>query len=185
MKKNLYEIKEISLIALFVTIITICSWINIPTVVPFTMQTFAVFTAAGVLGIKNGVTAIIVYCLLGAAGLPVFSGFRGGITFLFGTTGGYIIGFIFSVAIIGIITKIFGRKNFVLAISMIIGMILCYGIGTAWFILVYTNNQGTVGMMSALSICVFPYVIPDIIKIALAILATNRINKYLATSHFI
>ena len=87
---------DMAYIGLFAVVITICSWISIPTVVPFTLQTFAVFLAVAVLGGKRGTLSVIVYVLLGAVGLPVFSGFKGGIGVLLNTTGGYIIGFIFS-----------------------------------------------------------------------------------------
>ena len=82
-------------IGLFAVVIAICSWISIPTVVPFTLQTFAVFLAVAILGGKRGTLSVIVYVLLGADGLPVFSGFKGGFGVLLNTTGGYIIGFIF------------------------------------------------------------------------------------------
>ena len=87
---------DMAYIGLFAVVIAICSWISIPTVVPFTLQTFAVFLAVAVLGGKRGTLAVIVYVLLGAVGLPVFSGFKGGIGVLLNTTGGYIIGFVFS-----------------------------------------------------------------------------------------
>ena len=91
MKKSIYTTKEIALIALFVALTAVCAWITIPMptpFAPFTLQTFAVFTALGILGLKNGLTAIIVYCLLGIVGLPVFAGMKGGVGVLLGTTGG-------------------------------------------------------------------------------------------------
>ena len=95
-------------IGLFAVVIAICSWISIPTVVPFTLQTFAVFLAVAVLGGKRGTLSVIVYVLLGAVGLPVFSGFKGGIGVLLNTTGGYIIGFIFSALLMWAFEKAFG-----------------------------------------------------------------------------
>ena len=80
--------------ALFVAVMAICSWVSIPSAVPFTLQTFAVFCALCLLGGKRGTIAILVYIALGAIGLPVFSGFSGGIGILLGTTGGYIWGFL-------------------------------------------------------------------------------------------
>ena len=87
---------DIVYIAVFAVIMAICSWISIPTAVPFTLQTFGVFVAVGVLGGKRGTLSILVFILLGAIGVPVFAGFSGGIGVLAGTTGGYIIGFLFS-----------------------------------------------------------------------------------------
>ena len=67
------KIKDIINISLFVTLLAVCAWICIPTVVPFTMQTFAVFLAMIVLGGKKGTVVVGIYLLLGAIGIPVFS----------------------------------------------------------------------------------------------------------------
>lgn len=176
MKKPFYNVKEIALIALFVALIAVCAWISVPTGIPFTLQTFAVFTTVGILGLKDGLTAVIVYCLLGAVGVPVFAGIRGGLGVLLGSTGGYIIGFVFTALAVGIITSKFGRKIPVLAVSMVIGLILCYAFGTAWFIVVYTKSKGAISIATALAKCVIPYIIPDLIKIAVAIAVIKAIE---------
>lgn len=106
-------------IGLFAVVIAICSWISIPTVVPFTLQTFAVFLTVSVLGGKRGTLSVIIYVLLGAVGLPVFSGFKGGVGALLNTTGGYIIGFIFSALIMWAFEKAFRPKNLGSVLSMI------------------------------------------------------------------
>ncbi len=170
--------KDMILISLAAILIAICSWISLPLTVPVTLQTFAVFTVAGLLGLKRGTFAVILYILLGTIGLPVFSGFTGGVGILFGNTGGYIVGFIFSALVTGLIIKYFGRKKAVLVISMIAGMLICYLFGTAWFINVYTRNTGTVGILTALSWCVFPFIIPDAVKIGLAVIVVDRVYKY-------
>ena len=82
--------------AMFAVIMAVCSWISIPAMVPFTLQTFGVFLAVGTLGGKRGSLAVLIYLLLGAVGLPVFSGFAGGLGYMMGSTGGYIIGFLLS-----------------------------------------------------------------------------------------
>ena len=73
-------------IAIFAVLMAICSWISIPMSVPFTLQTFGVFLAVGVLGGKRGTLAIVVYVLLGAIGIPVFAGFTGGIGIILSNT---------------------------------------------------------------------------------------------------
>ena len=113
-------------IGLFAVVIAICSWISIPTVVPFTLQTFAVFLAVAVLGGKRGTLSVIVYVLLGAVGLPVFSGFKGGIGVLLNTTGGYIIGFIFSALLMWAFEKAFGKKTWALILSMVLALSLIH-----------------------------------------------------------
>ena len=164
-------------IGLFAVVIAICSWISIPTVVPFTLQTFAVFLAVAVLGGKRGTLSVIVYVLLGAVGLPVFSGFKGGIGVLLNTTGGYIIGFIFSALLMWAFEKAFGKKAWALILSMILALALCYAFGTIWFMIVYANNVGAVGLSAVLGWCVIPFVIPDLIKIALAFILSIRISR--------
>ena len=164
------------MIALCAAVMAVCSWISIPAAVPFTMQTFGVFLAVGLLGGRNGTLAVLVYILLGAAGLPVFSGFNGGIGHLFGATGGYIIGFVFSALLMWLAEALFGKSNKVLIASMVAGLLVCYAFGTAWFMVVYARDSGSIGLITALSWCVFPYIIPDALKILLAAVLTRRLR---------
>lgn len=178
--KKMYSIrtKDIALIALFTALLAVCSWISVPTAIPFTMQTFGVFLTIGLLGGKRGTAAILTYLLLGAVGLPVFSGFTGGIGHILGPTGGYILGFILTALLMWLAEALMGKSLKVLAASMVAGLIICYAFGTAWFIIVYTKNTGEIGLMTALGWCVFPYIIPDVIKIILAVVLTRRLRPY-------
>ena len=87
------------------------------------------------------------------------------------------MGFLLSALVMWAMEKIFGRKLWVLALSMIIGLFVCYAFGTAWFMIVYTRNTGAVGLVSVLGWCVFPFLIPDFIKIALAFILSKRLEK--------
>ncbi len=171
--------RDMVYIAIGAALIAVCSWISIPTTVPFTLQTFAVFFVLLALGGERGTIAVAVYVLMGAVGIPVFSGFKGGASALLGNTGGYIVGFIFMGLIYMLITKIFGEKLLSLILAASVGLIACYAFGTAWFMFVYTKNTGAVGLMSVLSWCVFPFIIPDIAKMAVAILISKRVKKYI------
>lgn len=162
-------------IAVFAVLMAICSWISIPTAVPFTLQTFGVFLAIGVLGGRKGSLAVLVYILLGAIGVPVFAGFTGGIGILLRNTGGYIIGFLFSALAMWAMEMLFGKKPWVLALSMAVGLTVCYAFGTAWFMVVYAKDAGAIGLATALGWCVFPFVIPDLVKIALAMVLSKRL----------
>lgn len=166
-------------IAMFAVLIAICTWISVPMTVPFTLQTFAVFLAVAVLGGKRGSLAVLIYILLGAAGIPVFSGFSGGIGILLGNTGGYIIGFLISALLMWLIEKLFGRRSWVVGISMVLGLIVCYAFGTAWFMVVYAHNSGAVGLAAVLGWCVIPFIIPDLVKVALALTLSRRLAKVL------
>lgn len=166
---------DMAYIAMFTAIMAVCSWISIPALVPFTLQTFGVFLAVGVLGGKRGTLSILVYLLLGAVGVPVFAGFSGGPSVLFGNTGGYIIGFLFSALVMWGMEQFLGKKRWVLALSMLLGLLVCYIFGTAWFMFIYGKNTGEIGLMTALGWCVFPYIIPDLLKIALALAICKRL----------
>ena len=169
---------DIVCIGLSAAIIAVCSQISIPATVPFTLQTFAIFTIAGLFGAKRGTLSVLVYILLGAVGAPVFAGFTGGISTLLGNTGGYIIGFVFTALIVGIASDKFNRKAVPMIISMLIGLIVCYAFGTAWFMFVYARNTGAVGLGTVLGWCVIPFIIPDLVKIACAFIICNRTGKY-------
>lgn len=170
--------KELVFTALMAVIIAVCSWISIPTTVPFTLQTFGVFMAVGLLGGKKGTVSVIVYILLGAVGVPVFAGFSSGIGVLFGTTGGYIVGFVLSGLVYWAMTAAFGEKLPIMIIAMVLGLLVCYAFGTAWFMIVYAKNTAPIGLLTALGWCVFPFIIPDCIKIALAVVLTKQLKKY-------
>lgn len=165
--------------AIFAALIAICSWISIPASVPFTMQTFAIFLTCGLLGGKRSTIAVLVYLLLGAIGLPVFAGFSGGLGALFGMTGGYLIGFVFIGLIAWLFEKLFGKKAPALIAALVVGLIVCYAFGTAWFMFMYTKNVGSIGLTGVLGMCVFPFIIPDLIKMALALILTNRLKKFI------
>ena len=132
--------RELSKIGLAAALIAISSWISIPATVPFTMQTFMVFLVCALLGGKRGTYAVLVYLLLGAFGLPVFSGFRGGLDALLGPTGGYILGFLATAPITGLLMGDGKLRRLIPA--MVLGLLACYVFGTAWFMVVYTRNTG-------------------------------------------
>ena len=163
-------------IAMGATLIAICSRISIPTAVPFTLQTFAVFFVLLLLGGERGTLAILIYILLGAVGAPVFAGFNGGIGVLLGNTGGYILGFLFVGLIYMLFTKLFKKKLVIKIAALVLGLIICYAFGTAWFMHLYMKNTGEVGLFTVLGWCVFPFIIPDLIKMALAVVIAKRIE---------
>lgn len=178
-KKDKFRTIDLVYIALGAVIIAVCSWISIPTAVPFTMQTFAVFLILSVLGGKRGTIVIIVYVLLGAIGAPVFASFTSGIGILMGNTGGYIIGFILMGFTYRLIIALFGKKIWVEILAMVIGLILCYTFGTVWFMILYSQANGAVGLATVLMWCVIPFIIPDIIKMALALTLARRLSPVL------
>ena len=177
------KILDLSLIAMFAAIIAVCSWISIPMTVPFTLQTLGVFCAVGLLGGKRGTLAVLTYILLGAIGLPVFAGFSGGMGILATSTGGYILGFLLSALLYWLITSLLGNKTIVVILAMLLGLLVCYAFGTAWFMVVYARTTGAVGLATALGWCVVPFILPDLAKIAVAVLLTKKVPSYARLSH--
>lgn len=171
--------KDLVYISLFAVLMAVCSYISIPTAIPFTMQTFAVYFAFNFLGAKKGTLSVCVYLLLGALGLPVFANGTSGIGMIMGITGGYMVGWIFSGLAILILEKLIGRKLWAQAISMFIGLIVCYITGTSWYMIVYAQTQGSIGLWTALVWCVFPFVIPDVVKLGLALWLSRRLSRFI------
>lgn len=173
-----FHTRDIAYIGIFAALIAICSWISVPTTIPFTLQTMGVFLAVGLLGGRRGTLAVLVYLLLGLAGAPVFSGFTGGPGALLTPSGGYLIGFFFSALLMWGVERAFGGKLPVLGASMVLGLLVCYAFGTAWFMVVYPIKGEAVGLWTALTWCVFPYVGFDVLKIALALGLSRQLRRY-------
>lgn len=166
-------VKDLVFTAMFAALIAVCSILSIPIgEVPITLQTFAVCLAAAMLGWKRGTLSVLIYVLLGAVGVPVFAGMTGGVGILAGPTGGYIIGFIPAAIIIGLAADKWERKALPLIAAMVLGVLVCYLIGTIWFMVVTGMGIG-----ESLMLCVVPFLIPDGVKIALAMILSNRLSK--------
>ena len=166
--------------ALGAVLIALCSWITVPAAVPFTMQTFAVFFVLAALGGARGTASIFVYILLGTVGLPVFSGFTGGAGRLLGNTGGYIVGFLFTGLVYWLVTRLFGKTRVVQLLALAAGLLAVYAFGTAWFLFVYARTSGSVGLAAVLGWCVFPFLGPDLLKLALALYLARRLSPLLS-----
>ena len=176
-KKSSETVLDLTYVALGAVLIAICSWISIPAAVPFTLQTFAVAFVLLTLGGRRGTLSIIIYILLGAIGIPVFSQFSAGIGVLLGTTGGYIIGFILMGLVYWIMTQLFSKTLWMKVLASVVGLAICYSFGTIWFMTVYAKNSGAIGISTALAWCVVPFVIPDHIKLALAVVISRRVSS--------
>ena len=168
--------RKLSFVALMAVVISVCSWITIPFTVPFTMQTFAVFCAVLILGGKYGTMSIGLYILLGAVGLPVFSGFAGGIGHILGPTGGYILGFLFIGFLFTLCEPYIRGKKVLVFICLLMGLFVCYLIGTLWFAQVKSAGGEELSLLSIIAVCVLPYIIPDVLKLLLAMFIYGRIR---------
>lgn len=177
MRAGKQKTRNMTYIALFVVVMAVCAWISVPTAVPFTLQTLGVFLAVGVLGGKRGTAAVLVYLLMGTVGVPVFSGFTGGLGRLLHVTGGYLLGLLFCALVMWGMETIFGQRTGIYVLSMVLGLLVCYTFGTLWYAVVYAQTSGTIGLGAVLTWCVFPFLLPDAAKITLAVLISRRLRK--------
>ncbi len=167
--------RDLTLIGVCAAVICVLApWkINI-TLIPVTLATFAIYLVSAVLGPVKGSLAVLIYILLGAMGLPVFSGFVGGFQALVGPTGGYIIGYVPMAFIIGYASK--AMKSAVkYPLGMIVGTFVLYAFGTAWFCISRPS-----ALAPALAACVLPFIGFDLIKIAAASIAAYKLKPALA-----
>ncbi len=174
-RKNLrWGVRSMCAIAMMTGLIVIGAWITIPFTVPFTMQIFAVALALLLLGGTKGTVAVLMYLLLGAFGVPVFSGFKGGLAAITGPTGGYMTGFI----LMGLLFIPFAKSGKwripVSVAKLLLGLLCVYAFGTAWFAHVAGNGRS---VWAILTLCVFPYIIPDLIKIAVAVVVAESVRR--------
>ncbi len=169
--------KQLAQAGMMAALLALCAWLTVPTTVPFTMQTFAIFLAVGVLGGRLGSLAVGGYLLLGAVGLPVFSGFRGGPGAFAGTTGGYLVGFLLLALVMWLGGRLGGEGTPVFVLSAIAGLAVCYAFGTAWYLLLYTQTTGPVSLWTVLGSCVLPFLLPDGLKLALALALRQRLRR--------
>ena len=173
------KIKDLTLAAMLTALCAVCAWITVPFSVPFTMQTFAVFLTCLLLGGFKATVVVAVYLLLGAVGVPVFSGFGSGFSALLGPTGGYLVGFLALCLVYGVLTHFLPAKAAAKIIALVLGLAVLYAFGTVWFVWRYTAGGG-IGFGAALLKCVVPFILPDLAKLALAFLIAQRTQRLLA-----
>lgn len=139
--------------------------------VPISFTNLAIYLSLYLLDWKRGTLSYFLYLLIGFAGLPVFSGFTGGVAKLAGPTGGYIVGFIPMAIIAGIVID-HCQKRWIQLLGMIVGTAICYALGTAWFCM-----QAGYTISAALAVCVFPFIPADLIKMLIAMTIGPEIRK--------
>ena len=174
------KVRFMTVTALMTAVLCVVSPFQIPIgEVPVTLSTMAVVLVSVLTGTKCGFAACLLYILIGAAGVPVFSGFRGGLSVLTGPTGGYIAGYLLLVLIGGIVHDLFTvrlkpRRVLYYAATLAVflaGMAVLYLAGTLWFMKV-TGAEWA----HALAVCVYPFIPLDIAKTALGIVLADLIS---------
>ena len=170
------EIRAMVRIALSVAFLCVSAMIAVPFfAVPFTLQSFAVFFILALLGWKAGGAAILVYLALGAVGLPVFSGFTGGVGVLFGQTGGFLFGFLFAVPVFALIKGMRSESRLFTALAMAGGLLADYLVGSIWYYFLFASGTS---FFASLAVTVLPFLLPDAVKLALALFISERMKKH-------
>ena len=165
--------QQLVLAALFTAMTAICAQIQIPLPpVPISLALLSVLLCGALLAPRYALYAMLGYALLGALGVPVFSGFGAGPSALFGPTGGYILGYALCAPAVALLKRRLGAGR--LPLCMTLGLLVCYALGTAWFAFL-----SGCGAAAALSACVLPFLPGDLLKIALAALLARRISRAL------
>jgi len=170
------EVRAMVRVALSVAFLCVSAMIAVPLfAVPFTLQSLAVLALLAILGWKAGGAAILVYLVLGAVGLPVFSGFTGGIGILFGQTGGFLFGFLFAVPVFALISAIKRGSRVFAALAMVGVLFTDYLVGALWYYFLFARETS---FSASLTVTVLPFLIPDAAKTALALFISERMKKH-------
>lgn len=175
MKSKKLTVRDFCAIGVFAAVICVLAPISIPMPygVPMTLQTFVIPLAGVVLGARNGTLAVVLYVLLGAVGLPVFAGLKGGIGVVLGPTGGFILSFPLLALAAGLGG---GRDNKLwLASGLVLGAAVNYLCGMLMFSLV-----ASVGLSAAFYACVLPFIPTTVIKIVLTAVLGLKLKSLLA-----
>lgn len=173
--------RSIAFTALSIAIMAVSAWVTVPIgPVPFTLQMFAVTFAILVLMPKQAIAAVAGYLVLGAIGVPVFSGMRGGIGVLMGPTGGFLWGYLIGVsAAVGVLTLFRNRGLDNFATNVACGIVftaIAYACG--WFQYMFVAN---VGPLESLLVTVAPFVVVDLVKIVAATAVARMVIRAVPT----
>lgn len=166
------KVRDLIFTAMLAAIICVLAPIGIPVgYVSITLATLGVYLVCAAAGTKRALAAVCVYILLGCAGLPVFSGFSGGMQRIAGVTGGYIIGYMPMTLIAAMLIDCAPQKRWMYPLAMVLSTIVLYCFGTAWFVM-----QSGQTLAAALAACVLPFLAGDALKIAAAAILGPRLR---------
>lgn len=175
---NMRKAGNMAACALFAALTAVLSQIAVPIgPVPINLATLSVFLAGALLGAKLGGASQLVFVLLGLVGVPVFSLFRSGPNVLIGPTGGYLFGYVLAAWLTGYLAERSGSKAFRLTLAMLAGFFVYMLAGTAWYLLSTRSS-----LMTALSVCVIPFLPGEAVKIIAAVLLSMRLRPILQKS---
>jgi len=177
MTTNKTKLNSMVIAAMLAAVMCILGPISLPIgPVPISLTNMVIFFTVTLLGCKYGTISTAIYVLIGIAGLPVFSGYSGGMAKLMGPTGGFIVGFILLAFVSGFFIDLAKGKKSVIIFGLVLGAAIDYVCGTAWFVFLTKSS-----VLHALAICVFPFLIGDAIKIFIAVYAGEMLKARIGT----
>lgn len=177
MKNKNRAVYRLVIIAICVAFMALCSYITIPFAVNFSLQLFAVFLIAGCFPPIISVSATTLYFIIGAIGIPVFSGFNSGLSAILGASGGFLVSFPLIALIISIFQKYYRKNSFLYILVASLSLIVCYTVGSLWYMYVFCYSTPCT-FMTALAVSVFPFVIFDIAKLLLAFVLLKKLRPF-------
>ncbi len=175
MKKRTAKIRNLCLTALFAALLSVSALVAIPLAVPITLQTLVLFSSMFILGGRRTSVSVLLYIIIGAVGVPVFSGFSGGVARLLDATGGYIFGMLLAAFTYWLLELLLPRAGAFSLISVSISLLIIYAAGTLWYAFVYAGGAESLG--AVFTVCVLPFILPDTVKLALAYVIAKRMPK--------
>ena len=173
--KSILSTKNLSLMALMSALLCLLAPISIPIgPVPITLSIFIIYIISYILDANSALISVFIYLIIGIVGLPVFAGYKSGLGVILGPSGGYLISYLVVVYISSYYNNKYYYNKILQLLFMFITLILCYVCGTIWFSIFKKMT-----FIESLFICVFPFIITDVIKIIAACMLGNEIRKRL------
>lgn len=166
---------QLAVTALMAAVMCVLGPLSVPIgEVPISLTNLVICFAVWLLGARFGTLSVLVYLLLGAVGLPVFSAYSGGLAKLAGPTGGYLIGFLPMAFLGGLIIEKTKGQPVLSGLGLVLGIAVSYALGTAWFVF-----QMGCDLQYALAVCVYPFIVFDLAKVVLTVLVGGVVRRRL------
>lgn len=171
---NKTKLRQMTLCALLCAVMCVIAPLSVPLSgeIPISLATAVVYLCAASFGGKLGTLSTLLYVLIGTVGVPVFSGFRGGLSVVAGPGGGFILGYIPCALICGALVSLRPKNPVLYPLGMILGTAVLYAVGTAWFVAV-----SGVSVKAGIASCVVPFLFGDSLKIISASVVSYGIRK--------
>ncbi len=177
------KVKQLAVIGLMSAILCIVGPLTLVlpfSPIPLSLCTLAIYFIVYTFGMRIGLISTTIYILIGCVGLPVFSGFMGGVGRILGPTGGYLLGYLLLALIFGLFADKWSTNKWMCLCGMVLGTLACYFVGTLWL-----SFQTSVSFLTAFATGVLPFIPFDCVKMVFALFASIHIRKRLQKANLI